>query len=75
MSKSKEHELTYYMRKTVISMMRRDGRDFTKCQLCPATIPEGQSDLHHTKYEGAGYADILIVCKKCNHAPENVGLY
>lgn len=56
-------------------MIRRDERDFTKCELCGAAIPDGKFDLHHTKYEGAGYKDMLIVCKKCNHAPENVGLY
>lgn len=71
MPKSKELELTYYMRKIVLSMMKRYGRDFTKCQLCPTIIPAGKHQIHHTKYEGATYRDLLIVCRSCNNSAIN----
>src|SRR5215204_4884884 len=33
--------------------------------------PTAEPNLHHTKYEGATYYDLRIVCTKCNNAPEN----
>jgi 5-methylcytosine-specific restriction endonuclease McrA len=69
--KSYEHQLTRQMRIVVTTMMKRDGRDFSQCELCPATIPEGQHQLHHTKYDGATYKDIKVVCRSCNNKFEN----
>jgi len=51
--------------------MKRDGRDFNQCELCPVYIPDGKYEIHHTKYEGATYYDLRIVCSSCNHKPEN----
>ena len=62
------------LRPYILYLMRQEGRDFTKCELCPATIPEGKYEIHHTKYEGATYYDLRIVCRRCNKAPINVGL-
>lgn len=69
--KSKENELTYYMRVIVRSKMKAEGRNFKKCELCGDPISEGKYQLHHTKYDGARYADIKIVCVKCNQKKEN----
>lgn len=69
--KSKEHELSYYMRILVNSKLRREGRDFSKCEECGDPIPEGKHQLHHTKYDGATLKDIRIVDAKCNQKPEN----
>lgn len=69
-----EFSLTHEMRTLVQNMMRRDGRDFSKCEMCGGEIKEGKAELHHTKYKGATYYDLLIVCHKCNTQPENRGL-
>lgn len=58
----------------ILSMMKLEGRNFEQCELCPTSIPKGKFSLHHTRYEGATYYDLRIVCQKCNHAPANVGL-
>lgn len=58
------------LRDIVVAMMRRDGRDFSYCEVGKHPI-EGKFDIHHTKYEKATYADLRIVCRKCNTAPEN----
>jgi hypothetical protein len=73
MPNSKTFELSYYMRLLVRAMMKRDGRNFKVCELCRKPIT-GKFDLHHTKYEGATYRDLLIVHRRCNLLPENVGL-
>jgi hypothetical protein len=62
------------MRPIIISMMEDEGRDFTTCELCHEDILANKYDLHHTRYEGATYYDLLIVCRKCNTAPENTYL-
>jgi hypothetical protein len=69
--KSVENQLSH-IRPYVVALMQREGRDFTKCELGGEDIPEGQYEIHHTKYDGATYYDLRIVCRKCNHAPENV---
>jgi hypothetical protein len=55
----------------VLFLMKRDGRNFNQCELCPAAIPEGEYEIHHTKYEGATYFDLWIVCRTCNRNSEN----
>jgi hypothetical protein len=60
-----------HFREIIRAMMKRDGRDFNQCELCPVYIPDGKYEIHHTKYEGATYYDLRIVCSSCNHKPEN----
>lgn len=55
----------------VIALMEQEGRDFFICELCDTDIPEGEFEIHHTKYEGATYYDLRIVCRRCNRLPEN----
>jgi hypothetical protein len=68
---SVENQLSH-IRPYVIAMMKAEGRDFGRCELGGEPIPPGKFDIHHTKYEGATYADLRIVCRSCNHRPENV---
>jgi hypothetical protein len=74
MAKSKAFELTYYLRLIIRAMFKRDGRNFRICELCGGPIPFGRFQLHHTKYDGATYYDLRIVCRKCNNAPLNRNL-
>ena len=74
MSNSAIHQLNPTMTGYVTALMERDGRDFTKCEYCSKAIPDGKHELHHTKYEGATYYDMMIVCRSCNRIPENKGL-
>lgn len=69
--KSVEHWIPRPLYNIIIAMMKRDGRNFAKCELCPAAIPAGEFELHHTKYEGTTYFDLRIACSSCNHKPEN----
>lgn len=62
------------MRKYVLALMDRDKRDFTRCEYCSKDIVDGRWELHHTRYEGATYKDMMIVCRSCNRLAENVGL-
>lgn len=71
---SYENQFFPAFRALIVTMLKRDGRNFEQCELCPARIPKGKFNIHHTKYDGATYQDLRIVCGKCNHAPENVGL-
>lgn len=56
------------MRRIVKAVLRQQGRDFSKCELCGK---EGRTTLHHTRYEGATIKDIQIVCYRCNLKQEN----
>lgn len=69
--KSYENQFARQMRIIVTAKLKQDGRDFTQCELCPAKIPPGKHQLHHTKYDGATYVDIKIVCRSCNNKAEN----
>lgn len=68
--KSVENQLSH-LRPYIIAMMEQEGRDFEQCELCPARIPPGKFQLHHTRYDGATYKDIKIVCRSCNQKAEN----
>jgi hypothetical protein len=68
--KSVEHQLKQ-MRHLVVCVLQQQGRDFSKCELCAADIPDGKYDLHHTKYEGATIRDVAIVCRACNLSRQN----
>jgi len=63
-----------HLRPYILSLMKSHGRSLRRCELCKRRIPTGQYEIHHTKYEEATYYDLRIVCRKCNRAPENVGL-
>lgn len=68
------HHLGVDMKRYVEAIMEHEGRDFTTCEYCDKDILNGKYELHHTKYEGATYYDLMIVCRSCNRIPENVGL-
>jgi hypothetical protein len=52
------------------AMLKRDGRDRKWCEVGKHPL-EGIPTLHHTKYDGATYYDLLISCFKCQMQPEN----
>ena len=68
------HQLVPEMRHLIVSLMESLGRDFTTCEYLGCDIPEGKFELHHTKYDGATFYDLMIVCSPCNKRSENVGL-
>ena len=72
MNNSTVHHLSQ-LRPYIIALMRQDKRNFRACELC-AKPTKGNYEIHHTKYEGATYKDLLIVCRSCNRIGENVGL-
>ena len=57
----------------VLSLMQKEGRNFDICELCKQET-RGNFEIHHTKYNGATYYDLRIVCRSCNKKPENIGL-
>ena len=63
------------LRPYILAMMRSEGRNFTVCEYCHKGIPDGLYELHHTKYNGATYKDIMIVCRSCNRIGINKGLF
>lgn len=69
--RSKEYGLTPVMRDIVIAMMTEEGRDFTWCEYRNHRIKKDSFEIHHTKYEGATYYDLMIVCTSCNQLEEN----
>lgn len=62
------------LRPYIIALMEYEGRDFSKCEYCSKYIPNNRYEIHHTKYDGATYYDLMIVCASCNRIPVNVGL-
>jgi hypothetical protein len=60
-----------HIRPYVIALMEREGRDFNKCELGGEYIHDEEYEIHHTKYEGAIYRDLRIVCRSCNQKAEN----
>ena len=60
------------LRPYILALMKRDGRDFTKCEHRGCPIEDGRFEIHHTKYEGATYHDLRIVCRRCNKRAENL---
>lgn len=69
-AKAKDNQIEN-LRPYILAMMKEEGRNFEQCELGGEPIPKGKFDIHHTKYDGATYYDLRIVCRKCNHAPEN----
>lgn len=74
MGNSEQYGLSRQMKDYVVLLMEQDGRNFDKCEQCFINIPKGKYQIHHTKYEGATYYDLQIVCNNCNHKSENIGL-
>lgn len=70
LAKSQDNQIGH-LRPYILAMMQAEGRGFEQCELCPATIPAGQYEIHHVKYDGATYYDLRIVCRSCNRLPEN----
>jgi 5-methylcytosine-specific restriction endonuclease McrA len=62
------------LRPYILALMEDEGRDFNTCEYCGKHIPDNHFEIHHTRYEGATYYDLMIVCRSCNKIPENVGL-
>lgn len=60
-----------HLRPYILYLMEREGRDFTTCELCGDDIEDGRFIIHHTRYEGATYYDLRIVCASCDKQPEN----
>lgn len=58
------------IRKYVIALMVKQGRDLTTCELCGSPITK-RILFHHEKYEGATFYDLKIVCDSCNQKSEN----
>lgn len=69
-AKSYDNQLLQ-LRDIVIGLMKEEGRDFRTCEYCGDAIPAGKFQLHHMKYDGATYHDLMIVCQPCNVRPEN----
>lgn len=73
MSNSSDNSL-HNLRPLVVAMMEEQGRDFTTCEYCTRPITDEKWEIHHTKYKGATYQDLMIVCLSCNRVGINVGL-
>lgn len=69
---SKTNQLGH-LKPIIVALMEDQERDFTTCEYC-GKHPINRYEIHHTKYEGATYYDLMIVCTSCNRISENVGL-
>lgn len=58
----------------IVQLLKKMGKDFTKCEQCGNELPPGKAKVHHTKYDGATLYDLEVICHKCNLKPENKGL-
>jgi hypothetical protein len=67
-----KHNQIESLRPYILFLMTRDGRDFTVCELCEDDIDEETFEIHHTRYDGATYYDLRIVCTSCNRKAENL---
>lgn len=76
MSRTLDDDLNsgFRLKPLILAMLKNDGRDFTKCEFCGTDIPKGKYIVHHTKYDGATYHDLRIICFKCDKQPENRNL-
>lgn len=70
---SRKWMLSKQMLGYVTIVLRRLGRDFTRCELCGGST-EDHHELHHERYEGATIMDMKISCRSCNRLAENRGL-
>lgn len=69
---AKDYQLGH-LRPYIVNMMidegRLDGSDSAICELCLEWATP--YEIHHTKYEGATYKDLQVVCRSCNRKEEN----
>jgi hypothetical protein len=75
MAGNAKHNQIEHLRPYILFLMRKEGRDFSRCELGNERIENGQYEIHHTKYDGATYYDLRIVCRSCNRKPENCLLH
>jgi len=70
--KAKYNQLGH-VKQYIVALMENEGRIGTEtvCELCLEVIPGNKYDIHHTKYDGATYYDLLVVCRSCNLLGEN----
>lgn len=75
MSNSSDYKLNN-LRPYIVALMTDEGRitDQSICEYCLELIPDNKWEIHHTKYQGATYQDLLLICRSCNRIGENVGL-
>lgn len=61
------------LRPYIATLLAIEGRvsDHTICEYCLELIPQNKWEIHHTKYDGATYADLMVVCGACNKLSEN----
>lgn len=64
------------MRPYIVHMLEQEGRisDYMACEECLKPIDGNKWEIHHTKYAGATYYDLLVVCLSCNRIEANCGL-
>jgi hypothetical protein len=60
------------LRPYILFLMEQEGRDFEQCELCPNRIQPDEYEIHHSRYDGATYYDLRIVCTSCNRKVENL---
>jgi hypothetical protein len=60
--------------KSMLEILRNlfvmEGRDLHVCELC-GERQETYCIIHHTKYLGATFRDLMLVCQRCNLQPDN----
>lgn len=61
------------LRPLIIALMENEGRDFDICEICLEST-QGKWEIHHTKYLGATYSDLQLVCRSCNRKYDNIYL-
>lgn len=69
-----KHNQIENLRPYILFLMEQEARDFTECELCGREIAADEFEIHHTRYEGATYYDLRIVCRSCNRKEENLFL-
>lgn len=64
------------LRPYIVALMQQQGRLDSSHSAVSELCHEWATpyELHHTRYEGATYYDLLVVCRSCNRIEENVGL-
>jgi len=61
-------------RSIIIATLKKQGKDFTKCEQCNKPLTMKTFQFHHTKYQDATVFDLQVICKLCNLASKNRGI-
>ena len=61
------------MREILWQLFEHEGRDLYLCEMC-GNRQEVRCVIHHTKYLGATFRDLMLVCQRCNVQKENQNL-